>query len=79
MFQAMFWATPTMTLGHLIFAASLTAYMAIATLFEERDLVSVYGEQYREYQRRVPMFLPRVASTSPVANADEAMAEAIAR
>lgn len=34
-----FWATPTMTLAHLLFAAGLTLYMAVAVLFEERDLV----------------------------------------
>jgi protein-S-isoprenylcysteine O-methyltransferase Ste14 len=53
-----FWATPTMTLGHLLFAGSLTLYMAIAAVFEERDLVSHFGANYVEYQRRVPMFAP---------------------
>jgi len=54
-----FWATPTMTLGHLLFAASLTAYMGIAALIEERDLVAHFGSHYEEYRRRVPMFMPR--------------------
>src|SRR5262245_9861692 len=57
-----FWATPTMTLGHLLFAGTLTLYMAIAALFEERDLVGYFGDSYRAYQRRVPMFIPRVGS-----------------
>jgi protein-S-isoprenylcysteine O-methyltransferase Ste14 len=58
------WATPTMTLGHLLFAGALTLYMAVAALFEERDLVGHYGDTYRAYQQRVPMFIPRVAPSS---------------
>ena len=55
-----FWATPTMTLGHLLFAATLTLYMAIAARIEERDLVGHFESIYRDYQRRVPMFIPRL-------------------
>ena len=63
-----FWATPTMTLGHLLFAGALTLYMAIAALIEERDLVGHFGDTYRAYQRRVPMFIPRIGDgRSPAA------------
>lgn len=56
-----FWAAPTMTLGHLLFAAVLTLYMFVAArFFEERDLVAHFGDTYRDYQRRVPMFVPRL-------------------
>lgn len=61
-----FWSTPTMTLGHLFFAASLTVYMVLASKVEERDLVEYYGLQYEEYQRRVGAFVPRLR---PVSNA----------
>jgi methanethiol S-methyltransferase len=53
-----FWATPTMTAGHLLFAGVLTTYMALAALVEERDLVAAFGTKYADYQRRVPMFVP---------------------
>jgi len=54
-----FWATPTMTAGHLLFAAFQTAYMLIAIPIEERDLVLAYGEKYEEYRARVPALIPR--------------------
>ena len=57
-----FWATPTMTLGHWIFAAAMTLYIGAAAIIEERDLESHFGSLYRDYQRRVPMFIPRLGA-----------------
>jgi protein-S-isoprenylcysteine O-methyltransferase Ste14 len=57
-FIVAFWATPTMTVGHLLFAAATTAYILIALQFEEHDLTVALGDQYREYRRRVPMLIP---------------------
>jgi protein-S-isoprenylcysteine O-methyltransferase Ste14 len=57
-FLIAFWAVPTMTAGHLLFSAGMTAYILIATQLEERDLVAALGNQYRDYRRRVSMLVP---------------------
>jgi steroid 5-alpha reductase family enzyme len=60
-----FWATPTMTLGHLLFAALLSVYMGAASRVEERDLIAYFGKAYEDYRRKVPAFvpLPRLGAT----------------
>jgi protein-S-isoprenylcysteine O-methyltransferase Ste14 len=52
-----FFATPTMSVGHLLFATGMLAYMRIAIGFEERDLMAAHSE-YAEYRQRVPMLIP---------------------
>jgi methanethiol S-methyltransferase len=53
-----FWATPNMTLTHLVFALATSGYILIAIQFEERDLVQHLGTQYSDYRKRVPMLIP---------------------
>jgi len=64
-----FWATPTMTIAHLVFALLTTGYILIAIQLEERDLIDALP-QYAGYRRRVPMLIPRFKSAGGIPAAE---------
>lgn len=64
-FVIVFWACPTMTAGHLLFAAAATGYILIGIGFEERDLRRSLGAQYSAYLATVPALVPRLRRRAP--------------
>ena len=60
-----FWSGPTMTMGHLLFAAVTTTYILVALQLEERDLLKEHGASYANYRERVPMLIPGTKLAQP--------------
>lgn len=58
------WATPTMSWGHLLFAAVASGYILVAVRLEERDLIAAFGARYEDYRATTPMFVPRGRGTA---------------
>ncbi len=57
-FLVAFWAAPTMTVGHLVFAMATLGYILVAIQLEERDLVHEYGARYLAYREQVRGLVP---------------------
>jgi protein-S-isoprenylcysteine O-methyltransferase Ste14 len=52
------WAAPVMTVGHMLFSVVITLYILVGTALEERDLIALFGDDYRRYKQRVGMIIP---------------------
>jgi protein-S-isoprenylcysteine O-methyltransferase Ste14 len=74
-FLLAFWATSAMTVGHLLFALATTGYILIAIQLEERDLIDLFGDQYRRYRQSVGMLFP-LPGGKPADPADTAVSSA---
>jgi protein-S-isoprenylcysteine O-methyltransferase Ste14 len=55
---AVLWITPSMSSGHLLLAVSMSVYIGVGIVLEERGLLAQFGEAYAAYQRRVGAFWP---------------------
>lgn len=64
-FLIAFWATPDMTVGHLIFAAATTGYILVGIQLEERDLMVTHREEYSHYRRTTSMLVPLPGKSQP--------------
>jgi protein-S-isoprenylcysteine O-methyltransferase Ste14 len=53
-----FWLMPIMTDLSLAFIMASTLYFIVGTIPEERKLVKIFGEGYRQYQQDVPRIIP---------------------
>jgi protein-S-isoprenylcysteine O-methyltransferase Ste14 len=69
-----FWATPRMTVGHLIFAVGTLGYILIAIQLEEHDLIGVFGDRYRAYRTQVGMLFPKLGAGRAASTATESKA-----
>jgi len=75
-FLVAMWATPLMTVGHLLFASAMTVYIFIGIQFEERTLSKELGPEYQAYRARTPMLVPvpRKPGQREVAGAEAGLA-----
>ncbi len=49
---------PTMTVFYITMYLCIIAYFYIGSIYEERKLIEMFGDEYKEYQKRVPRIFP---------------------
>lgn len=74
-FMIAFICSPRMTMDHLFFAIMTTGYMLVAIQFEEQDLIHFFGDNYRNYRKRVSMLIPLPAKAAPESSAPDTSAD----
>ena len=57
-FALTLWTVPTWTPDQLVVAVALTAYCIVAPRFKERRYRRIYGQQFDDYARKVPYWIP---------------------
>lgn len=57
-FLLAFWATPYMTVSHLMFSVGMTVYILVGLVYEERDLIRFHADKYHQYRHTVPKLVP---------------------
>ena len=57
-FLIAFWSTPALSVGHLVLAGTFTLFILLALNLEERDLMALHDEDYKNYMRTTPRILP---------------------
>ncbi len=50
-------------LTNLVAVSIITIYTLIAIPFEEKKLIAEFGDDYKEYQQKVPMIIPKLKSS----------------
>jgi methanethiol S-methyltransferase len=56
------WLMPVMSLNSLALTIMLSLYLVIGAIIEERRLLHEFGQAYAEYQRNVPLLIPKSPS-----------------
>jgi protein-S-isoprenylcysteine O-methyltransferase Ste14 len=57
------WATPSMSHAHLLLSAGMTVYVLIGLYYEEKSLIKLFGEEYKNYMKTTPMLIPFLVSS----------------
>jgi len=52
------WATPSMSYGHLLLSVGMTIYILIGLYYEEKSLINLFAQEYKDYMKTTPMLIP---------------------